>query len=86
MDDGAAGAAGGGDIRGVQLQGHFKHDVGVCEDWKEAGGAVDGAAGAAGGGDNRELQLAGCWDDAPLHFPTCRLPVGETLLKRCILS
>jgi hypothetical protein len=31
-DDGAAGGAGGGDIRGVQLAECCKHAVGVCDD------------------------------------------------------
>jgi hypothetical protein len=56
--DGAAGAAGGGDIRGVQLVGYCKHAVGVCDDGGKAGGAADGAAGAAGGGGIRGIQLA----------------------------
>ncbi len=45
-DDGAAGAAGGGDIRGVQLAGSHgcKHAVGGCDDGDEAGGADDGGA------------------------------------------
>ena len=43
-----AGAAGGGDIRGVQLAGHCKYAVGVCDDGDKAGGQHDGAAGAAG--------------------------------------
>ena len=34
---GAAGAAGGGDIRGVQLAGGCKHAVGVCDDGDKAG-------------------------------------------------
>ncbi len=58
-DDGAAGAAGGGDIRGVQLAGYCKHTVGVCYDGDKAGEADDGAARAAGGGDVRGVQLAG---------------------------
>jgi hypothetical protein len=51
-------AAGGGDIRGVQLAGHCKHAVGVCDDGDKAGGADDGAAGATGGGNIRGVQLA----------------------------
>ncbi len=31
-DEGAAGGAGGGDIRGVQLAECCKHAVGVCDD------------------------------------------------------
>ena len=57
--DGAAGAAGGGDIRGFQLAGYCKHNVGVCYDGDKAGEADDGAAGAASGGDVRGVQLAG---------------------------
>ena len=61
-DDGTAGAANGGDIRGVQLRRRrkFKHAVGVCDDGDKAGEAADGTAGAAVGGDNRGVQLAGC--------------------------
>jgi hypothetical protein len=43
-EDKAAGAAGGGDIRGVQLAVCFKHAVGVRNDGDKAGGADDGAA------------------------------------------
>jgi hypothetical protein len=53
-----AGAAGRGDIRGVQLAGCGKHAVGVCDDGDKARGADDGAAGTAGGGDMRGVQLA----------------------------
>ena len=48
MDDGAAGAAGVGDIRGVQLAGCFQHAVGIWDDGDKAGRADDEAAGAAG--------------------------------------
>jgi hypothetical protein len=54
-----AGAAGGGDIRGVQLAGCCKHAVGVCDDGEKARGVDDGAAGGAGGGDIRGVQLEG---------------------------
>jgi hypothetical protein len=54
-----AGAAGGGDIRGVQLAECCKHAVGVRDDGHKAGEADDGAAGAAGGDDIRGVQLAG---------------------------
>ena len=43
-DDGSAGAADGGDIRGVQLTGFSEHSVGVCDYGDKAGGADDGAA------------------------------------------
>ena len=46
-DDGAAGAAGEGDIRGVQLAECCKQAVGVCDDGEKARGADDGATGAA---------------------------------------
>ena len=54
-----AGAAGGGDIRGVQLAECCKHAVGVCNNGDKAAGADDGSSGAAGGGDIRGVQLAG---------------------------
>jgi hypothetical protein len=60
-DDGAVGAAGGGDIRGVQLAGCCKHAVGVCDDEEKARGTDDGTAGAAGGDDIRGVQRAGCF-------------------------
>ncbi len=41
---GAAGTAGAGDIRGVQLAGHCQHAVGVCDIGGKDGGAVDAAA------------------------------------------
>jgi hypothetical protein len=41
-DDGAAGGAGGGDIRKVQLAGGCKLDVGVCDKGGKAGGAIQG--------------------------------------------
>ena len=58
-DGGEAGAVGGSGIRGVQLAGHCKHAVGVCDDEDKAGRADDGAAGAAGRGDIRGVQFAG---------------------------
>jgi hypothetical protein len=64
----SAGAAGGGDFRRVQLAGHCKHAVGVCDDGDKAGGADDGAAGAAGGGDIRGVQLAGCCKHAVVNM------------------
>jgi hypothetical protein len=39
------GAVGGGDIRGVQLEGDCKYGAGVCDDGDKAEGADDGAAG-----------------------------------------
>ena len=43
----------GYEIREVQHEGHFEHDVGVCDKWDKAGGADDDAAGVADGGDVR---------------------------------
>ena len=43
-DDGAAGAAGGGDIRRVQLAECCSCAVGVCNDGDKAGGACDATA------------------------------------------
>ena len=56
--------AGGGDMRGVQVEACFTHAVGVCEDEEEAGGSADGAAGGAGGGDIRGVQVASCFTHA----------------------
>ena len=55
------GAAGGDDIRGVQLVGGCKHTVGVCDDGDKAGGADDEPAAVEDRGDIRGIQLAeGC--------------------------
>jgi hypothetical protein len=62
--DGAEGAAGGGDMRGVQLAEHRMHAVDVCTDGDKAGAVADGAAGAAGGGDIRRVEGTACLSDA----------------------
>jgi hypothetical protein len=69
-----AGAAGGGDIRGVQLAGCSKHAVGVSDDEDKAGRADDGATGGTGGGDSMGVQLAG----------GCKHPVGNLLLLHTV--
>jgi hypothetical protein len=56
--------ADGGDIRRVQLAGHIKHAVGVCDDGHKAGGQGEfmprmEEMGGAGGGDVRGVQRAG---------------------------
>ena len=42
VDDGAAGAADGGDVREVQLEGYCKHAVGVCDHGDKAGKRMRG--------------------------------------------
>jgi hypothetical protein len=67
-DDGAAGVAGGGDVRGVQLAGCCKYAVGVCDDGGKAGRADDGAGGGAGGGNSMGFKLAGVGPFAPSTY------------------
>ena len=50
----------GDDISEVQLAECCKHDVVVCNEGHNTGGADDGSTGAAGGGDIRGVQLAKC--------------------------
>jgi hypothetical protein len=67
-DDGAVGAAGGSEIRGVQLAGWCKHAVGVCDNGNKTGEVADGAAAVAGGGNIRAVQLAGSCKHAVVIF------------------
>ena len=42
VSDGSSGGTVGGDVRGVQLVGHCKHDVVVSDNREKAGGVDDG--------------------------------------------
>jgi hypothetical protein len=81
--DGADGAAGGGDMRGVQLAEHRMHAVGVCNDGYQAGAVSNGAAGAAGGGDIRRVESTACLSDAAaLVLICCHLQERSIALGR----
>jgi len=58
--DKTAGAAGGGDITGVQFTGRCKDTAGSCDFGGKGGRAVDGAAGAAGGNNIGDIKGARC--------------------------
>jgi hypothetical protein len=58
--DGEVGTVNGGDIRGVQHTGCWKHTVGVCDDEDKTGESDDGESGTMGGGDIRGVQISDC--------------------------
>ena len=82
--DEADGAAGGGDMRGVQLAEHRMHAVGVCNEGDKAGAVANGAAGAAGGGDIKRVEGAACLSDAAafVRLICCHLQERSIALGR----
>jgi len=84
VDDGAAGAADGGDVRGVQLADYCKHSVGVCDNGYKAGegmrGQLERRAEVISGEINSTHITNTLW-----AFKTKRIKSGERMMEPNVL-